>query len=167
MLEGLNNLHENKGESLKEITKKVNNFLEPILEKTFDLKSRKEYILANEVDFEIKRQKILDRAENLGFVKDSTIDPKMAKDILEADSEYKKINQLIKETKPEKIVSLDLAEEIKKYDPDGRLEKEISKVYGFEEGIKKWKIFLALLNAALPEDPFFWDQLKENSKSAK
>jgi hypothetical protein len=167
MLEGLNKPHENKGESLKEIAKKVNDFLEPILEETFDLKSRKEYILANEMDFEIKKEKISDRAENLGFVKDSTIDSKMAKDILEADSEYKKINKLIKETKPEKIISIDLAEEIKKYDPDGKLEKEISKVYGFEEGIKKWRIFLALLNAALPEDPFFWDQLKENSESRK
>jgi hypothetical protein len=156
------NSQENKEEPLKEIAKKVNTFLEPILEEKFDLKARKEYISANIEDYQNRMLQIKEKAENLGF---TDINPEMAKEILEADTEYKKIKKIIDETKPENILPLDIIEEIKKLDKDGRLEKELIKVYGFKHKVDNWRYFIIYINAILPNDPFYWDQLREKSES--
>lgn len=160
------NIHEGKEEPLSEIAKRVNAFLDPILEEKFDLKARKEYIQNNRNEFWERAQDITYKADNLGLTGENIADSEeMAQEIGKAYSEFDKTKKLIYETKPDKSISLNLGDEIKgKYDKDGRLEKELSKVYGLKEGMESWRVFMALLNATLPENPFYWDELKAESE---
>ncbi len=161
------NIYEHKDEPLNEIAKKVNAFLDPIFEKQFDLKTRKAYLLANKEYLDEQKQKILERAKNLGFEGKGILDQKTAQDYIDAHNEFEKGKKILEETRPDAALDFNLDKEIRKYDKDGRLEKKIAEVYGISNikpKVRKWDYFLILLSAALRADPFLWDQLKEKSE---
>jgi hypothetical protein len=159
------NSNENKEKSLNEIAKEVNAMLDPIIEKTFNLKARKEYILANESDLNEDQQEITDRAENLGLSDDFSIDKKMGEDILKAYSKYEKTEKIIKDIRPDTLLPFTLSKEIKKIDKDKKLEEKIAEVYGFSKKINGWDSFILILSICLRENPFYWDSFKKKSES--
>jgi hypothetical protein len=161
-MEGYKNSQENI-ENLRKIAKKVNDYLDPIVKKIFDIKSRLNYIETNIIDFSEAKSKLEDRAdksEKLGLP-DETIE----KDWKEVWDEYEKTNQIIKETRPEKNLDIkDVVKNIKQIDVNGELEKNINEIYG-ERDIKSWEEFIEGLNIALKISPSHWENLRRRSET--
>ncbi len=161
-MEGYKNSKENI-EKLRKIAKKVNDYLDPIVEKTFDIKSRLKYIEINTIDFseaKLKLEARADKSENLGLP-----DETLEKDWKEAWDEYEKTNQAIKETRPEKNLDFEsVVNSIKEIDINRELEKNINEVYK-EHDIKNWEEFVEGLNIALKISPSYWENLRKRSET--
>lgn len=161
-MEGYKNSQENI-ENIRKIAKKVNDYLDPIVKKIFDIKSRLNYIETNIIDFSEAKSKLEDRAdksEKLGLP-----DETLEKDWKEVWDEYKKTNKIIKETRPEKNLDIkDVVKNIKQIDVNGELEKNINEIYG-ERDIKSWEEFIEGLNIALKISPSHWENLRRRSET--
>lgn len=161
-MEGYKNSQENI-ENIRKIAKKVNDYLDPIVKKIFDIKSRLNYIETNIIDFSEAKSKLEDRAdksEKLGLP-----DETLEKDWKEVRDEYEKTNKIIKETRPEKNLDIkDVVKNIKQIDVNGELEKNINEIYG-ERDIKSWEEFIEGLNIALKISPSHWENLRRRSET--
>lgn len=148
-------------EKFKKIIKEVNDYLDPILEKTFDLKSRKEYIVNNIGSF-------IEGMNNLGYkvgkAKLGDIEKTMKEGFKKELEEFKNTNKIIKDIEPEDGLNpLYIANFIRKIDRNNELEKKINDVYGIQ--VESWESFVMYLNF-LKRDPFLWEELKKKSENS-
>ena len=89
------NFNENKERPLGEIAREVNAMLDPIVEKMFNLKARKEYISSKNDSYSEDMSKILERADNLGLSKGNIIDPEMGKELKKAQNKLEENEKVL------------------------------------------------------------------------
>ncbi len=146
---------------LQTTVRAINEYLDLLLESTFDLKARKKYMISNAQDFLSKKEEINDRIENLGVV-DTESDEK----IEAASKNYLESDKIIHEdTVPETEFDLESAiAHLKELDTTGEVEENLRALYR-GAGARNWKEFIYHLNTVLKDEPDYWDSYKRKSES--
>lgn len=146
---------------LKENIEAVNNYLDSVLEETFDLKARKKYMISNAEDFLSKKEEVNDRVENLGVI-DSESEEKLDN----ASLDYIETDKIVHEDAvPENELDIQgVVAQLKELDTTGEIEENLNNIYR-GAGARSWEELVVHLNTVLKDEPDYWDSYKRKAQA--